>query len=343
MTAGTAAAVKKAAEKVLKIFVDLISGNDKNNNSSKTIIGIVIGIVIIPILMIGFIFEGFSTVSSQEINQTIEKSQFIHMDKVLTDINNTFKQNDMASTVGEAQAVYVLYLYDVEASDNSFIDKLMSCYLQGNDINTVSSALSSVFKIEITADDYAILYRLVKSTYIDTSGYLNPYVKNSTDLVTYVTNAYNSRWGYVYGTYGYVLNQEIYEQKLAQYPDNIIPYSDFILQNWMGCRTADCVGLIKGYGWLDVDTLSFSIGSNGMPDLSANNMYAAATVKGTMDTFPDVPGVAVWQDGHIGVYIGNGEVIEAMGTIEGVVKTELSKGNWIGWCYIPSISYDVDQ
>jgi cell wall-associated NlpC family hydrolase len=40
---------------------------------------------------------------------------------------------------------------------------------------------------------------------------------------------------------------------------------------------------------------------------------------------PDIPGLAVWHDGHIGVYIGGGQVIEAMGTKYGVVKTELAE------------------
>lgn len=342
MAAGTAAAIKTAAKKALQILGNLVAGDEKNE-SSKVIIGIVIGVICVPIFLFGSVFESLSSLSSQDINQTIDRSQFIHMDTVLSDINDTFKQNNIASSVGYAQAVYVLYLYDTELSDSTFVDKLVSCYLQGNDINIVSSAISSTFKIEFTADDYSILDKLVKATYIDTSGFINPYVKNNYDLVTYVTNAYNNHWGYVYGTYGNVLTNEIYEQKLAQFPDNIMPYSDFILQNWAGSRTADCVGLIKGYGWLDVDTLSFSIGSNNMPDLSANDMYAAAATKGTMDSFPDLPGIAVWQDGHIGVYIGNGEVIEAMGTLYGVVKTELSKGKWIGWCYIPSISYETIQ
>ena len=36
-------------------------------------------------------------------------------------------------------------------------------------------------------------------------------------------------------------------------------------------------------------------------------MFANATVKGTIDTIPEIPGLAVWHEGHIGIYIGNGE------------------------------------
>ena len=77
-----------------------------------------------------------------------------------------------------------------------------------------------------------------------------------------------------------------------------------------------------------------------MPDISANEMYHSATISGTIDTIPETPGLAVWHDGHIGVYIGNGEVVEAMGTRYGVVKTKLEGARWTHWLKIPYISYD---
>ena len=40
---------------------------------------------------------------------------------------------------------------------------------------------------------------------------------------------------------------------------------------------------------------------------------------------PETPELAVWRSGHIGVYVGNGEVIEAMGTAYGVVHTHLAE------------------
>ena len=50
--------------------------------------------------------------------------------------------------------------------------------------------------------------------------------------------------------------------------------------------------------------------------------------------------LAVWHEGHIGVYIGGGEVVEAMGTRYGVVKTKLEGARWTHWLKIPYISYD---
>lgn len=175
---------------------------------------------------------------------------------------------------------------------------------------------------------------------IDVSAFVDPTTKNATDLVTYAINAYESGWGYVWGTFGSVLTEGLFQAKLEQYPDGVGNYEDFIRDNWVGKRTTDCCGLIKGYGWLDPETMSINYGTNGMPDLGANQMYYNASESGTIDTIPEIPGLAVWHDGHIGVYIGNGYVIEAMSTKYGVVKTQLEGRGWTHWLKVEYINYD---
>ena len=175
---------------------------------------------------------------------------------------------------------------------------------------------------------------------IDVSAFVDPTTKNATDLVTYAINAYESGWGYVWGTFGSVLTEGLFQAKLDQYPDGVGNYEEFIRNNWVGKRTTDCCGLSKGYGWLDPETMSIDYGTNGMPDLGANQMYYNASESGTIDTIPEIPGLAVWHDGHIGVYIGNGYVIEAMGTKYGVVKTQLEGRGWTHWLKVEYINYD---
>ena len=154
--------------------------------------------------------------------------------------------------------------------------------------------------------------------------------------------AYENGWGYVYGTYGNILTEELLQDRADLFGEQVTGFEDFIRENWMRRRTTDCVGLIKGYGWYNPDSGEIEVGTNGMADVTANGMFEAATVKGTIDTIPETPGLAVWQDGHIGIYIGNGEVIEAMGTEQGVVKTTLPSG-WTHWLEIPYISYATTE
>ena len=180
------------------------------------------------------------------------------------------------------------------------------------------------------------------STEIDISGFANPGTKNNLDLAAYAIQAWENGWGYVWGTFGHVLTESVLDYKIEQYPD-IASAEEFIRDNWLNRRTTDCVGLIKSYGWFDPNTMSINYGTNGMPDYNADSMYAAAeaneTDYGDMDDMPEVIGLALWKPGHIGVYIGNGYAIEAMGTYYGVVKTEVAGRGWSGWCKIPYIEY----
>jgi len=179
-----------------------------------------------------------------------------------------------------------------------------------------------------------------RSIELDISTFADPTTKNATDLVTYAVHAWESGWGYVWGTYGNVLTESLLAYKVSQYPDGVGNHENFIRAHWLGGRTTDCVGLIKGYSWLSPETMTIDYGTHGMPDIGANQMYYTARESGPISTMPDIPGLAVWHEGHIGVYIGGGQVIEAMGTKNGVVKTELAKRNWTHWLKIPYINYN---
>lgn len=175
---------------------------------------------------------------------------------------------------------------------------------------------------------------------LEASLFTDPATKNSADLAIYAASAWNSGWGYVWGTFGQVLTPELLQYKISQYPEGVGDEADFIRSHWLNRRTTDCVGLIKGYGWLNTVTMEIQYGSNGMPDVGADGMYYNAGHKGSIETMPNTPGLAVWKSGHIGVYIGNGEVIEAMDTRYGVVKTKLQGRGWTHWLEVPGIKYD---
>ncbi len=77
----------------------------------------------------------------------------------------------------------------------------------------------------------------------------------------------------------------------------------------------DCVGLIKGILWGWDGDLSRTYGGagyacNGVPDYDAKKMIdSCREVSADFSTI--VPAEAVWMDGHIGVYVGEGLVVEA--------------------------------
>lgn len=96
----------------------------------------------------------------------------------------------------------------------------------------------------------------------------------------------------------------------------------------------DCVNLIKGilWGWHgDVNAIygGAVYASNGVPDTNANGMFWDCCYNQTGDFSNIAPGEFVWMEGHIGVYIGDGYVVECTPIWnDGVQITYL--GNWGG-------------
>lgn len=144
---------------------------------------------------------------------------------------------------------------------------------------------------------------------------------------------------YWYGTFGQLSTEELLKVKRKQYPRYYIA-KDFEKQ--FGRKVHDCIGLIKGYMWCENPTdVNPKYQSNGFKDISADMLWNLAKCKGgSMSSMPDIPGITVHMKGHVGVYIGNGEVIEARGHAFGVVVTKLKDRKWNKWAFINEIEYN---
>ena len=144
---------------------------------------------------------------------------------------------------------------------------------------------------------------------------------------------------YWYGTFGQKASKELYDQKKDQYPKQ---YAWDYAPGAAGKKVHDCVGLIKGYLWCDSPENTKPT-YNPAQDKSANAMLTACKTKGEIATMPEVPGLLVFYNGHVGVYIGGGEVIECRSRKYGVVKTKLKDRPWKNWGYCPYINYETQQ
>lgn len=154
--------------------------------------------------------------------------------------------------------------------------------------------------------------------------------------------------GYVYGTTGEICTKELLYRKQQQYGARLGngyyqkngDYDGGRCARWLNRWVADCSGLIKR-GRKEL----------GGPyrDVSAQGTYDQCETRGEMADFPPVPGCAVflWSSsrkrmGHVGIYVGDGEVIEARGVDYGVVVTRLANRSWGYWGLLDWLEYDLD-
>lgn len=113
----------------------------------------------------------------------------------------------------------------------------------------------------------------------------------------------------------------------------------------------DCVCLIKGvlWGWSGDKNKTYGgagYACNGVPDIGADTMIGRCSgVSTNFDSL--VPGEAVWMEGHIGVYIGDGLAVECTPKWANKVqitacncsKSGYNRRNWTKHGKLPYITY----
>ena len=160
-------------------------------------------------------------------------------------------------------------------------------------------------------------------------------------LVEFAERVLAKKTKYWYGTFGQTASTSLYNSKKSQYPSHYTSAraSTYKQHISSGLKICDCVGLIKWFFWSNNGEYPVKYKTNGCPDASANSMYSSCKEKGSIKTLPEIPGLVLWCNGHIGIYIGGGYAIEARGFAYGVVKTKVSDRTWTNWGKIPYLTY----
>ena len=155
--------------------------------------------------------------------------------------------------------------------------------------------------------------------------------------------ALDEGWGYIYGMSHDMwsqIKQRAYVNSYSGDPDreNSCKYGG----KWDGHWVTDCSGLFHYVG--GQHGLSIPHGSNSIWD-------KACTAKGELirgvrqDGQPLKPGTAVfttssgYRHNHIGLFVGNGIVIEARGAQYGVVKGSIKDKKWTHWGELKGVIY----
>jgi cell wall-associated NlpC family hydrolase len=163
---------------------------------------------------------------------------------------------------------------------------------------------------------------------------------------------------YMWGTFGSTVSDALIKQKAKQYPRNYSASKQQALAKLIGTHYAfDCVGLIKGilWGWNGDRTKTYGgakYTSNNVPDIDANVMIKSCK-NVSLDFKNILPGEVVWLQGHIGIYIGGGKVVEATPSFsDGVQITALGnlgdiKGlpsrKWTSHGQLPWVEYSAKE
>lgn len=189
---------------------------------------------------------------------------------------------------------------------------------------------------------------------------------NASALIELFVRALTEMWGYIWGAAGIMWTAAKQQQKVKymvnKYGANWINSEEAKKDNyysaarygskWIGRMVADCSGL---FAWA-FKLLGGYIyhGSNTIWDKYCASKGELKNGKRT-DGQPLKPGTAIFTHkvtkdssgrvikdvrGHIGLYIGDGWVIEASGTINGVIKSKITISKWVEWGELKGVNYE---
>ena len=161
------------------------------------------------------------------------------------------------------------------------------------------------------------------------------------DLIRGFQTALDDHWGYIYGMTHEIWTEAKQESYIRQYsgdPDR--QTSCEYGGKWAGHWVTDCSGLF--HYWFKQLGGSIPHGSNS---IWANSCVEKGNLTGSFFPFP---GMAVFtssgdRHNHIGLYVGNGLVIEAQGTQAGVITSLISNKKWTHWGKLKGVEYQEEK
>lgn len=157
------------------------------------------------------------------------------------------------------------------------------------------------------------------------------------DLIAHCMRFLNEGWGYIYGAFGQIWTQAQQDAK-SKTDEQIRKYG----QQWVGKHVIDC----SGVWYLAMQELGSYMyhGSNTMWDKFTVSKGRLSKGKRT-DGKELKPGTAIFtgiKDGdhnHVGIYIGDGKVLEAGGVQKGVITTAITTSKWTCWGEMKYVDY----
>lgn len=138
----------------------------------------------------------------------------------------------------------------------------------------------------------------------------------------------NCNTAYGKGTFGQKWTKTLANAKVKQYPDF---YTDSVIASLnkkaegSTLYVFDCVGLIKGIIW-EWEKVKYK--SNGLDDVSDQGLWDKYCVNKSSDFSNIIPGEIMHIKGHVGIYIGDGKVIECTNKwSKNVLVSSINKGD----------------
>lgn len=144
------------------------------------------------------------------------------------------------------------------------------------------------------------------------------------------------KWGYIFGKAGIKWTAEM-QEAMNRTTEKKYEQARKYGKKWIGHYVADCSGLVKYI--CKQFKVTVPHGSNSM---WRDSLFEKGAITGSIPVGALVFKLRNGDDFyHVGIYIGDGSVVEAQGTQTGVIKSSIS--SWTHYGLVRGIGYSTEQ
>jgi len=149
---------------ILKKVASVVLSDKKGRKAVLMIVGIVLVIIILPIIALLGIFSGGIDLGLNDINALVQEQQQVG-ESTLTAIEEQMLEAGYSELrVEEAQAVYLLALFD-KGDEDQFVERLVGCFEEEQTDAELSSAVNAEVGTAINHSEFTEALKEIREKY----------------------------------------------------------------------------------------------------------------------------------------------------------------------------------
>ena len=149
---------------IIKKVASVVLSDKKGRKAVLMIIGIVLVIIILPIIALLGIFSGGIDLGLDDINSMVQEQQQVGEATLVAIEEAMLDEGYSQLRVEEAQAVYLLALFD-KSDEENFVERLVGCFEEEQTDAELISAVNAEFGTAINHSEFTEALKEIREKY----------------------------------------------------------------------------------------------------------------------------------------------------------------------------------
>ena len=151
---------------IIKKVASVVLSDKKGRKAVLMIIGIVLVIIILPIIALLGFFSGGIDLGLDDINAMVQEQQQVGEATLVAIEEAMLDEGYSQLRVEEAQAVYLLALFD-KSDEENFVERLVGCFEEEQTDAELIASVNAEFGTAITPSEFTEALKEVREKYLN--------------------------------------------------------------------------------------------------------------------------------------------------------------------------------